>query len=86
MPDLLESGVTVIEWGDQIREVLPADHLVVVLHYPEIEESDAGGVEVGHIGNFEQYDDRVIEFVAKGEGWQRRLGLLADSLGVGGLG
>jgi len=86
LPDLLESGVTVIEWGDQISEVLPADHLLVVLHYPEIEASNARGTEVGHSGDFEQYDDRVIEFVAKGIGWQSRLGLLADSLGVGGSG
>lgn len=31
LPELLETGVTVIEWGEQIDPVLPADHLVVRL-------------------------------------------------------
>ncbi len=31
LPELLETGVTVIEWGEQIDPVLPSDHLVVRL-------------------------------------------------------
>ena len=31
LPELLESGLTVIEWGEQIDPALPADHLVVRL-------------------------------------------------------
>ncbi|MEZ5342540.1 MAG: tRNA (adenosine(37)-N6)-threonylcarbamoyltransferase complex ATPase subunit type 1 TsaE [Acidimicrobiales bacterium] len=31
LPELLEEGVTVIEWGEQIDPVLPADHLVIRL-------------------------------------------------------
>lgn len=81
LPDLLESGVTVIEWGDQISEVLPADHLVVTLRYPEVDDS-AASAEIG-LGDFDQYDDRVIEFVATGAAWQSRLGHLAGSLRLG---
>lgn len=29
LPELIESGVTVIEWGDTIDDVLPADRLMV---------------------------------------------------------
>lgn len=36
LAELLEDGVTVIEWGDRIEEVLPLDHLVVALRYPEL--------------------------------------------------
>jgi len=35
LPDLMESGVTVIEWGEQILEALPAGHLVIRLVYGE---------------------------------------------------
>ena len=33
LPELLESGVTVIEWGDEIDAVLPADHLTVRIEH-----------------------------------------------------
>lgn len=33
LPELLESGVTVIEWGEQIDPALPAERLVVRLAY-----------------------------------------------------
>lgn len=60
LPDLLESGVTVIEWGDQISEVLPPDHLVVALRYPEPVDEHADS-------------DRIIEFTANGRSWTDRL-------------
>lgn len=37
LTELLEDGVTVIEWGDRIDEALPADHLLVALRYPDLE-------------------------------------------------
>ena len=33
LPELLEDGVTVIEWGEQIDPALPADRLVVRMSY-----------------------------------------------------
>ncbi len=42
LPELLEDGVTVIEWGDRIDRVLPADHLLVTLRYPDLDP------DVGH--------------------------------------
>lgn len=64
LPDLLESGVTVIEWGDQISEVLPPDRLVVALRYPEPVEAHGD-------------TDRIIEFTASGRSWIDRLHVFA---------
>lgn len=55
--ELLEDGVTVIEWGDRITEVLPMDHLLVSLRYPELEPSETAD------GLTENFDRRLIEFV-----------------------
>jgi tRNA threonylcarbamoyladenosine biosynthesis protein TsaE len=38
--ELLEDGVTVIEWGDRIADVLPADHLLVALRYPDVDPAE----------------------------------------------
>lgn len=48
--ELLEDGVTVIEWGDKITDVLPVDHLLITLRYPDDPTADP--------------DERLIEFVA----------------------
>lgn len=44
LSELLEDGVTVIEWGDRIEEVLPHGYLLVALRYPDLETAspDAG--------------------------------------------
>lgn len=39
--ELFEDGVTVIEWGDKIEDVLPQDRLVIALRYPEPEDDTA---------------------------------------------
>jgi len=68
LPDLLESGVTVIEWGDKISEVLPPDHLVVALRYPEPVDE--------HLDT-----DRIIEFTAHGKSWSDRMVAFASRIG-----
>ncbi len=35
LPELTESGVTVIEWGDTILDILPADRLIVRLMFDD---------------------------------------------------
>ena len=37
LPELLERGVTVIEWGERIAAVLPDDRLTVELRYPDLD-------------------------------------------------
>jgi tRNA threonylcarbamoyladenosine biosynthesis protein TsaE len=67
LPELLESGVTVIEWGEEIDEVLPTDHLVVRLLHGD--GSDGGGD-----------DDRTIRLEPTGSRWEARLGELSEVL------
>lgn len=58
LPEMLESGVTLIEWGEEISPTLPADHLLVrlLLGPPE-----------------QDVDFRHIELAAGGETWAARL-------------
>ena len=70
LAELLEDGVTVIEWGDRIAEVLPVDHLVVSLRYPEPADGPV--------------DARLIDVtICAGErtGWGDRLPALRAVLG-----
>lgn len=59
LPELLDSGVTVIEWGDSIAPVLPAERLTVRLVLDD-EDDDRRAI------SFE------AESTAEG-GWKRRL-------------
>lgn len=66
LPDLLEDGVTVIEWGERIDEVLPATRLVIELRFP-----DAASAADDH---------RLLRFEPMGEPWDRRRAELAAGL------
>ncbi len=65
LPEMLETGVTVIEWGEQIDAVLPADRLEIEIRWPENGEDDK----------------RVIKLTAIGETWLQRSGDLARATG-----
>lgn len=71
LPELLEVGLTVIEWGEEITEVLPVDHLTIRLRYPDIDP--VGDVEAGD-------DDRIIEVEAGGPTWESRLADLSTAI------
>ncbi len=79
LTELLEDGVTVIEWGDRIHDVLPVDHLIVSLRYPEVAVSGSP-VADGAIASETDWDDpelnrRVIELRAaagRPSGWAER--------------
>ena len=60
LPELLEVGVTVIEWGEEIEQVLPVDHLTVRLLYPDAEAHSPD-------------DARVLHLEAGGPSWGGRL-------------
>lgn len=71
LPELLEVGLTVIEWGEEITEVLPVDHLTIRLRYPDIDPDAAD----------ETADDaRIIELDAGGPSWEERLPALAATI------
>jgi tRNA threonylcarbamoyladenosine biosynthesis protein TsaE len=42
LDDLLETGVTVIEWGNRIEGLLPADRFTITFRYPEVAVPDTG--------------------------------------------
>ena len=59
LPELLDSdGVTLIEWGDAIRQALPNDYLEVVLTFVDDPDSSP--------------DDRGVVLCPVGPGWQAR--------------
>ncbi len=67
LPEMLESGVTIVEWGDQIDPVLPSDHLVVrILMDDGLSEPDD--------------DRRFFQIEAGGPGWTDRLGELQAAI------
>ncbi len=62
LADLLEDGVTVIEWGDRITEVLPTDHLVVAIRYPDLPTAPAGEAHSADLdGDEVDLSQRIIE-------------------------
>lgn len=71
LPELLEVGLTVIEWGEEITEVLPVDHLTIRLRYPEVE---------GDVALDAADDDRIIQIEAGGPTWDARMPALAASI------
>jgi tRNA threonylcarbamoyladenosine biosynthesis protein TsaE len=71
LDELLDEGrVTVVEWGEAVGAVLPADRLEVLLSVPPPEEADD--------------DVRVVELRPAGPSWEARRGRLADLARGGG--
>lgn len=65
LPELLEVGVTVIEWGEEIEAVLPVDHLTVRLRFADEPSAD---------------DERRIQLEPGGSRWADRLQAIGPSL------
>lgn len=64
LPELLDSdGVTLIEWGDAIRQALPNDYLEVALTFVDSQDSSS--------------DERVVVLTPAGPRWQTRFQALA---------
>ncbi len=76
LPELLESGVTVIEWGEQIDAALPADHLIVRILHGDGSEGD-GADDDAAVG---EDDDRTLRFEVGGPSWEARLPTLRAAL------
>ncbi len=67
LPELLEAGVTVVEWGDRIKPVLPDEHLVIHILF-----GDGAGVDADN--------DRLFRFSASGAGWADRMPRLTETI------
>jgi tRNA threonylcarbamoyladenosine biosynthesis protein TsaE len=61
--DLLdEGGVVLIEWGDVIEGILPVDHLLVRLRFPDEEEPNLRSIELtGHGPSWRMRTDRLSD-------------------------
>ncbi|WP_419924598.1 tRNA (adenosine(37)-N6)-threonylcarbamoyltransferase complex ATPase subunit type 1 TsaE [Candidatus Poriferisocius sp.] len=67
LPELLDSdGVTLIEWGDAIRQTLPSDYLEVALTFVEGANSSP--------------DERTVTLALTGSRWQARSSALATAI------
>ncbi len=70
LPELLDSAsLTLIEWGDNIRPVLPADYLELRIELPELDGGD---------------DHRVLRLRCVGPSWSPRFRLLGERLQTAG--
>lgn len=76
LPELLEDGVTVIEWGEQIDAVLPTERLTIELRYRPI--TDADGPDDASEGDAD--DDRQLIFTIEGPSWVERRASLAHAI------
>lgn len=61
--------ITFIEWGDAVRQLLPADHLEVELCLESADAAVQEGVDVGDDGDA----TRVVRIRAHGDDWRRRI-------------
>ena len=78
LPELLEVGVTVIEWGEEIDDVLPVDHLTVRLGFPDVGDVVADDLGSGPSVPDESDDRRIVQLEAGGPDWAGRLDQLAS--------
>lgn len=76
LPELLESGVTVIEWGEQILSVLPDQYLLVSLRFPEMEDDEANSKGWGP---WVDETGRLIELFGHGLRWRERWPALVEA-------
>ncbi len=93
LPELLERGVTVIEWGERLVDLLPSDHLAIDIAYgDEVDLSSSVGTGHGTAdggaddGSDDLADDvaepgRSIRLSASGPRWADRLDGIAEVLG-----
>lgn len=70
LPELAEAGVTVIEWGQQIDSVLPAERLLVELHFRDDEPEPSDEEFAGD-------DRRTLALRWSGPSWAERSDALA---------
>ena len=62
LSELFEGGVTVVEWGDRIADVLPATHLQVHLRYPPLTSTEP---VLGDEEEFVAPVERTLDFQAQ---------------------
>ena len=74
--ELIESRVTVVEWGEAIAPVLPFDRIDVRIAMVDEDEDSAAAPA----GDVVEDDRRVVEVVASGPAWAARRSALEAAL------
>ena len=98
LPELLDDGVTLVEWGDKILPLLPPDHLAVTIRYGQLDTTKAAGAHPDEalppgqialaegddhrVDDFRVDDHRVIEMRCRGRSWRSRHARLRDALNL----
>lgn len=82
LPELLETGVTVIEWGELLTPVLPNDHLLIAIEY--LPQTPDGSSEI-EAPDWSSDDLRMIRIASVGEQWTDRFPVVANKLAEAGL-
>ncbi len=81
LPELLEEGVTVIEWGERIEAVLPADRATIELRFAPVTSQPCpppdGAAEPDGDAN---EDHRQLRIELAGPSWMARRDQLAAAL------
>ena len=72
LPDLLEDGVTVIEWGERIDSVLPPERLLIELCYGELAPSEGPDDPMSDDFVDIEADRRTLTLTMSGSAWERR--------------
>ena len=75
LDELLDDGVTIIEWGEGIRELLPEDRLEISIALPDVEELDDA-----EISGTAAENTRLLSVRLLGPGWAARRGTLEGAL------
>ncbi len=81
LPDLLEDGVTVIEWGERIDPVLPPDRLLIELSYGELSPNEGPDDFMSDDVVDTEADRRELRFTLSGPSWEDRADAVATALG-----
>jgi tRNA threonylcarbamoyladenosine biosynthesis protein TsaE len=75
-----ERRVTVVEWGDVVRHVMPADHLFVVLAFPDADADAGGAADASGADAAADDGERVIDVDPHGRRWAARRERIAGVL------
>lgn len=84
LPELIDEGVTLIEWGDMIDPVLPSEHLAVNIRFPSVPpvpfaspvccfSDDGYTMQASSTLDSTSDDCRIIELRLEGEAWKLRV-------------
>ncbi len=80
LPELQDSGITVVEWGERIMEALGPDYLSISLRYADLADGVLADGADTDAGSFVEDNRRILTVSAHGKGWEQRFSALTRGL------